>query len=64
MTRFQVYKTREAFGFTVRSFYCSTTDPERASGMSALCGDPRRGYRGEIVPVEVEPTLGERWAAA
>lgn len=64
MTRFQVFKTRKAFGFTVRIFYCSTADPEVASAMSALCGEPARGYRGEIMPVEIVPTLGEMWAAA
>jgi hypothetical protein len=64
MTRFQVYKTREAFGFTIRSYYCSATDREHAEQMRALCDDPARGYRGEIVPVEIEPTFGERWVAA
>jgi hypothetical protein len=64
VTRYQVFKVREALGFTVRSYYCSTDDPERASQMSAYCDDPAHGYRGEIVPVEIRQTLGEIWAAA
>lgn len=64
MTRFQVFKVREVFGFTAHHFYCTAGDREHAEQMRALCDDPRHGYRGEIVPIEVAPTLGELWRAA